>query len=225
MTATPIWVPKAMPASSVRGRSRPRTAARARAAPALALAVIGRSPSGSSRPSAHCGGIGRSPTRCHGLPGRPPQLIRSGAVDLPSALRPAADAVVRPMRTLWLLSAAHAVNHAQAVLLPLIYLKIIDEFGVSIGAVAVLAGVSSFASGMVQLSFASLTRYVPRRVLLGLGGLVFGGGQVLLGAATSFLPFAATHIAMRVGGAPQHPVGNGLLAAQVPPHRRGLALR
>ncbi|KRT64449.1 MAG: major facilitator transporter [Chloroflexi bacterium CSP1-4] len=145
-------------------------------------------------------------------------------MDLPSALRPAADAVVRPMRTLWLLSAAHAVNHAQAVLLPLIYLKIIDEFGVSIGAVAVLAGVSSFASGMVQLSFASLTRYVPRRVLLGLGGLVFGGGQVLLGAATSFLPFAATHIAMRVGGAPQHPVGNGLLAEQFPPHRRGFAI-
>ena len=28
--------------------------------------------------------------------------------------------VIRPMRSLWLLSIAHAVNHAQAVLLPLI---------------------------------------------------------------------------------------------------------
>jgi MFS family permease len=65
---------------------------------------------------------------------------------------------------------------------------------------------------------------VPRRVLLGLGGLVFGGGQVLLGAATSFLPFAAAHVAMRVGGAPQHPVGNGLLAEQFPPNRRGFAI-
>ena len=37
---------------------------------------------------------------------------------------------IRPMRSLALLSVAHAVNHAQAVLLPLIFLAIIDEFGV-----------------------------------------------------------------------------------------------
>jgi hypothetical protein len=46
---------------------------------------------------------------------------------------------VRPHRTLWLLSIAHAVNHAQAVLLPLIFLKIIDEFHTTEGSVAILA--------------------------------------------------------------------------------------
>jgi hypothetical protein len=35
---------------------------------------------------------------------------------------------VRPRWSLWLLSIAHAVNHAQAVVLPLIYLKITDDF-------------------------------------------------------------------------------------------------
>ena len=39
---------------------------------------------------------------------------------------------IRPMRSLGLLSVAHAVNHAQAVLLPLIFLAIIDEFGVGV---------------------------------------------------------------------------------------------
>ena len=50
---------------------------------------------------------------------------------------PAAAAVpaitIRPMRSLGLLSIAHAVNHAQAVILPLIFLAIIDEYGVSVG--------------------------------------------------------------------------------------------
>ena len=38
---------------------------------------------------------------------------------------------IRPNRTLWLLSAAHAVNHAQAALLPLVYLAIIPEFQIT----------------------------------------------------------------------------------------------
>ena len=41
---------------------------------------------------------------------------------------------------------------------------------------------ASFASGMVQLSYAELTRRVSRRRLLGLGGLVFGGGFAAHGA-------------------------------------------
>ena len=53
---------------------------------------------------------------------------------------------IRPMRSLGLLSVAHAVNHAQAVLLPLIYLAIIDEFGVGVQTIAFLAAFGAFAS-------------------------------------------------------------------------------
>ena len=70
---------------------------------------------------------------------------------------------IHPNRSLGLLSIAHAINHAQAVLLPLIFLKIIDEFGVGVEAVAFLAAIGSFASGLVQLSYAALTRVVSRR--------------------------------------------------------------
>jgi MFS family permease len=35
---------------------------------------------------------------------------------------------------------------------------------------------------------------------------------------------ALTNIASRIGGSPQHPVGNGLLAEQFPEHRRGFAI-
>ncbi len=131
---------------------------------------------------------------------------------------------IHPTRSLGLLSTAHAVNHAQAVLLPLVFLKIIDEFGVGVEAVAFLAAIGSFASGLVQLSYAGLTRVVSRRRLLGAGGILFGGGIALQSLATSFITFAIPNIVWRIGGSPQHPVGNGLLAEQFPPERRGFAI-
>jgi MFS family permease len=131
---------------------------------------------------------------------------------------------IHPMRSLGLLSVAHAINHAEAVVLPLIFLKIIDEFGVSVETIAYLAGAGAFASGMVQLSYASLTRVVSRRRLLGFGGLLFGGGFAAQAFAPTFPTFAITNIASRVGGSPQHPVGNGLLAEQFPTERRGFAI-
>src|SRR6186713_989506 len=121
---------------------------------------------------------------------------------------------IHPNRSLALLSLAHAVNHAFAVLLPVIFLAIIDEFGVGVGTVAILASLGAIASGLVQLSYAELTRRFSRRRLLGAGGLLFGGGFAAMALATNFLTFAVPNIAARIGGSPQHPVGNGLLAEQ-----------
>ena len=142
----------------------------------------------------------------------------------PSDAPSTATVGIHPTRSLTLLSLAHATNHAQAVLLPLIFLKIIDEFGVGVAAVAILAAVGSFASGLVQLTYAALTRVVSRRVLLGAGGILFGGGIAIQTLATNFATFAIPNILWRIGGSPQHPVGNGLLAEQFPPERRGFAI-
>ena len=131
---------------------------------------------------------------------------------------------IHPMRSLGLLSVAHAINHAQAVLLPLIYVPVIVEFGVSVPTIALLAATGAFLSGMVQLSYAGLTRLVSRRRLLGGGGILFGGGFVAMAYATSFVTFAVPNILSRIGGSPQHPVGNGLLAEQFPAERRGFAI-
>jgi len=128
------------------------------------------------------------------------------------------------MRSLGLLSVAHAINHAQAVVLPLIFLKIVDEFGVGIDTIAFLAAIGAFLAGAVQLSYAGLTRVVSRRRLLGFGGILFGGGFALTALATSFVTYAIPNIASRIGGSPQHPVGNGLLAEQFSPVKRGFAI-
>jgi MFS family permease len=131
---------------------------------------------------------------------------------------------VRPGRSLGLLSVAHAVNHAFAVLLPLIFLAIIDEFGVTVQSVAFLAAAGSIAAGVVQLSYAELTRHVSRRRLLGFGGVLFGGGFAAMALATSFVTFSIPNLVARIGSSPQHPVGNGLLAEQYPAERRGFAI-
>jgi MFS family permease len=131
---------------------------------------------------------------------------------------------IHPERSLWLLAIAHAVNHAQAVLLPLVYLQIIGEFHVTLADVAALAAAGAFASGIIQLSFAKLTRVVSRRTLLATGGVLFGGGFAAQALAPAFPSFAAVNIASRIGGAPQHPVGNGLLSEQFPEDRRGFAI-
>ena len=142
----------------------------------------------------------------------------------PARIDAAMPVDVHPNRTLWLLAIAHAVNHAQAVLLPLVYLRIIVEFGVSVQTIAFLAAFGSLASGLVQLSYAKLTRILSRRLLLGAGGLLFGGGFAAQALATTFPAFAVANVLSRIGGSPQHPVGNGLLAEQFPPHRRGFAI-
>jgi MFS transporter, FSR family, fosmidomycin resistance protein len=143
---------------------------------------------------------------------------------LTAAKLPADGRDVRPNLSLWLLSLAHAVNHAQAALLPLVYLSIITEFGVSVAAIAFLTALGNICSGLIQLSYAGLTRVVSRRVILTAGGLVFGGGMAAMAFATSFLPFSLFNVLSRVGGSPQHPVGNGLIAEQFPPHRQGFAI-
>jgi MFS family permease len=147
---------------------------------------------------------------------------RPTAPSAPSA--PSAATGIRPERTLWLLAIAHAVNHAQAVVLPLIFLKIIDEFGVGVEAVTFVAAAGAIASGLVQATYGYVTRKVERRWLMAVGGVLFGLGFAAQAAASSFITFAATNVVSRIGGSPQHPVGNGLLAEQFPPERRGFAI-
>jgi MFS family permease len=135
-----------------------------------------------------------------------------------------AEPDVHPVRNLWLLSIAHAVNHAQAALLPLIYLAIIPEFRIDAAAIALLVAAGNISSGLVQFTYAGLTRYVSRRTLLSVGGLIFGGGFAAQALAPTFGGFAAANVVSRIGGSPQHPVGNGLFSEQFPEHRRGFAI-
>jgi MFS family permease len=131
---------------------------------------------------------------------------------------------IHPERSLWLLSFAHAVNHAQAVLLPPMFLLVVAEFHVGIEAIPFLAAIGAISSGAIQATYGFVTRRIARRPILAIGGLLFGAGFALQAVTQSFAAFSVANVLSRIGGSPQHPVGNGLLAEQFPSERRGFAI-
>src|SRR5690348_17404036 len=68
-----------------------------------------------------------------------------------------------------------------------------------------------------------MVRPPPRSTLFPYTTL-FRSGFAAQGLSPSFGAFALTNIASRIGGSPQHPVGNGLLAEQFPPDRKSTRL-
>jgi FSR family fosmidomycin resistance protein-like MFS transporter len=133
------------------------------------------------------------------------------------AFAPTPPAVeLRPRLTLWLLSAQHGLIHAQTAVLPLVFIVVIDRFGIGVNDIGLLLAAGNILAGAVQLLYAPLSRVVTRRTILGVGGLVYGVGMTALATATSWLPFSLFTIVARVGGSPQHPVGNALIAEQRP---------
>ncbi len=131
---------------------------------------------------------------------------------------------VHPGRTLTLLSVAHAFNHAQSALLPFVFLVLIDQFAVSVADIAFLTAISTIVAGSAQLAYGWLTRRVSRGAILGWGNVAFGVFTAVAGLASTFLAFGVSIVVSKLGGSPQHPVGNSLLAEQYPPARRGFAI-
>ena len=69
---------------------------------------------------------------------------------------------------------AHAVNHAQAVILPPMFLLVVAEFNVGIEAIPFLAAIGAVSSGAIQATYGFITRRIARRPILAIGGLLFG---------------------------------------------------
>ena len=77
--------------------------------------------------------------------------------------------LVRPRLTLGLLAAQHALIHGQSALYPLVYLAVIDEFGVTAATIVILSTIGGLASGLLQYAFGALIRWFGRPLMLGLG--------------------------------------------------------
>ena len=121
---------------------------------------------------------------------------------------------------------AHAVNHAQAALLPLVYLAIIPRLPRHAARdIAFLAAAGNFLSGAVQFTLQRADAPFVARASCSAGATSCSAAFMALRRwHRPSSPFAAANVVSRIGGSPQHPVGNGLLAEQFPPHRRGFAI-
>lgn len=123
-----------------------------------------------------------------------------------------------------IVSGAHAINHAFSTLMPLIYPLVVAEFRLSYSQIGLMVGVANATGGLLQMSFSYLSRFIPRRVLLGGGQLLMAVSTAFTGVANSFGMFFFGNVFARVGGSPQHPVGNSILSDHFETSRRGFAL-
>jgi MFS family permease len=130
----------------------------------------------------------------------------------------------QPAVVLSLLALSHAVVHATSALLPLIYPYVIVQFSLTPGDIGLFIAITTAVGGAMQISYGLLTRYIPRRLLLGVGHMIFGACLILAGLAQSFWQLLAGVSAARIGSSPQHPVGNALLSDIFPAERRGFAI-
>lgn len=126
--------------------------------------------------------------------------------------------------TLTLVSAAHGLNHAYSVLMPLVYLFVIKDIALTNSDIGLMTGIGNAASGLLQLAFSYLSFYLSRRLLLGAGQIVAGLSTILTGAANNLGVFFTGNVLARIGGSPQHPVGNSILADRYDERSRGFAL-
>lgn len=129
-----------------------------------------------------------------------------------------------PNTILAIVSLAHAVNHAYSTLMPLIYPVVVSEFRLSYSQIGLMVGIASAVSGLIQMAFSYLSRFIARRVLLGGGLIVMAISSVATGLARNFNLFFLGNLFARIGGSPQHPVGTSILSDHFEIERRGFAL-
>ena len=142
---------------------------------------------------------------------------------------PAATAATRPNLTLGLLALAHSLIHMQSALMPLVYIAVIDQFGLDEAAIGLFIGVTTAVAGAMQLSYGFLTRYIARPMLIGVGQVVFGVSLMLAGLATSigqllaaisgrgWAPARSTRWATASCPTPSRPSGAGSRSAPTSP--------
>ena len=131
---------------------------------------------------------------------------------------------IRPRLTLALLSLQHALIHGQSALYPLVYLAVIDELHITASTIVILATIGNVGGGFIQYTFGALTRRISRVTMLGAGGLVVGVSTAAQAATNGLLSFGTANVVSKIGGSPQHPVGNALIADQFPKRQMGTAI-
>lgn len=143
---------------------------------------------------------------------------------LATASRRLFPSISKPYPILALISGAHGVTHMYAALLPLAYPFMMKDFGISYGELGLIVGISSALGGFLQMVFGMAGRYVPHKLLIGLGNIGCGLTVALLGTVGSFFEFSLVRVLHQVAQAPQHPIGNSMIANRFDRRKRGSAL-
>ncbi len=112
---------------------------------------------------------------------------------------------------LTMVAMGHAVNHAYAALLPLLYPVIMSDLGFGYSQLGLLVAVSRGVGQGLQWLPGYLNQWVRRKTLIGVGTICQGIFYGLSGLATGFASLMGTLTLNSLSGSPQHPNGNSLI--------------
>src|SRR5579859_6103890 len=127
-------------------------------------------------------------------------------------------------RDLSLVSAAHAVIHAVSVLMPLIYPIIQVEYHLSYTQIGLIVAIPNAIGGFLQIVFGLLSRYLLRKIMLGVGNILVGISTFFTGTSGGYWSLMTWRMMANIAGAPQHPVGSSYLTDRYGRKRHGYAL-
>jgi predicted MFS family arabinose efflux permease len=113
-------------------------------------------------------------------------------------------------RTLAAVTFSHVAQHFY-VGLSVLYPAMMADLNLSYTQLGIITGVAAIMSGFLQMAWSLLSRYVSRRILLGLGNILMSAGCLLFGRAQSFIEIMGGNVVSGSGQAAQHPVGTSIL--------------
>ncbi len=123
-----------------------------------------------------------------------------------------------------LVMTSHALNHSYDSLMPVLYPSMILEFNLTYGSVGLLVMGFRLSSGALQLLMGFLGRFVPRKMLLGLGMIWQSVLNSLIAASQEFGHVFTLRTLAGIGASPQHPTGAAYITEVFPRQRLGRVL-
>ena len=118
---------------------------------------------------------------------------------------------------------SHFSQHFYAGL-AILYPEIMLDLDLNYTQLGIMTGAASIVSGFLQIVWSILGRYLPRRILLGMGNIMMALGCFTLGIANSFVEAIGGSIVGGSGQAAQHPVGTSILTQKFSRDKMGWAL-
>src|SRR3990172_7021347 len=126
--------------------------------------------------------------------------------------------------TLFLIVAAHAVNHAYVALMPILYPVIMSNLNFNYTQLGLLLGITRVFGQGLQWLAGYMGRFFKRKTLVGFGAIFQGVFLGLSGTSANFFQLTSWQSLNSLSGSPQHPNGNSLILESVGKQARGRAL-
>lgn len=123
-----------------------------------------------------------------------------------------------------MVAAAHAINHANVALMPILYPSIMANLRFDYSQLGLLLAISRIFGQGFQWLAGYMGQFFRRKILVGFGAIFQGIFMGLTGSSANFFQLTVWHSLNRLAGSAQHPNGNALILEHFGKEARGRAL-